>query len=358
MITDGGSFPQHDNFREDNDSTTNASNISSSDNGALTISLPIHTNVNFESNESNKIGEVSYKKNNIPYIYQQDVRSNANGMTGIGTELAGDGDSDSSITDDEENEVGADTEGGNDSNSDANRNSDVNVDGDPTGQVGVVVDVNIAADLLAPDGSIIKDVSSKDLKRVRDFIVDNSGGHEFVAEQHVVEKTSHEGNDPCETRCVGVVEKYRCQGADSLCEQDEPNEAKRDTSGAETCMDFSDISSVGNITGLKNGDIEAKWVDGMDFEVLVEEHFKRRGYCILKACDAYMKSCLIGSLTKDATMSGKSNQNSNSVGFKLMLAKIAPKLFSVLTEVGADCHEFKHLQQPASISRVINPIFV
>ncbi|XP_021903665.1 probable ubiquitin-conjugating enzyme E2 23 [Carica papaya] len=42
---------------------------------------------------------------------------------------------------------------------------------DPTGQVGVVVDVNISVDLLAPDGSIIKDISSRDLKRVRDFTV-------------------------------------------------------------------------------------------------------------------------------------------------------------------------------------------
>ena len=42
---------------------------------------------------------------------------------------------------------------------------------DPTGQVGVVVDVNICVDLLAHDGSIIKDVSSKNLKRIRDFTV-------------------------------------------------------------------------------------------------------------------------------------------------------------------------------------------
>ncbi|KAJ7978641.1 Ubiquitin-conjugating enzyme [Quillaja saponaria] len=82
-----------------------------------------------------------------------------------------------------------------------------------------------------------------------------------------------------------------------------------------------------------------------DFEALIKEHFKRRGYYILKACNAYMKGCLIASLTKDATMSDKSNQNSTSVGFKLMLAKIAPKLFSALSEVGADCHEFKNLQQ-------------
>ncbi|XP_062019608.1 probable ubiquitin-conjugating enzyme E2 23 [Rosa rugosa] len=82
-----------------------------------------------------------------------------------------------------------------------------------------------------------------------------------------------------------------------------------------------------------------------DFEELVQDHFRRRGYYILKACDAYMKGYLIGSLTKDASVSDSSDANSTSVGFKLMLAKIVPKLFLALSEVGADCHEFKHLQQ-------------
>lgn len=82
-----------------------------------------------------------------------------------------------------------------------------------------------------------------------------------------------------------------------------------------------------------------------DFDELVKDHFRRRGYYILKACDAYMKGCLIGSLTKDASASDKDNTNSTSVGFKLMLAKIVPKLLSALNEVGADCDEFKHLQQ-------------
>ncbi|KAL0334566.1 UNVERIFIED_CONTAM: putative ubiquitin-conjugating enzyme E2 23 [Sesamum radiatum] len=66
---------------------------------------------------------------------------------------------------------------------------------------------------------------------------------------------------------------------------------------------------------------------------------------ILKACDAYMKGHLIGSLTKDASISTDNNANSNSVGFKLMLAKVVPRLFSALNEVGADCQEFKHLIQ-------------
>ncbi|XP_050363255.1 probable ubiquitin-conjugating enzyme E2 23 [Argentina anserina] len=82
-----------------------------------------------------------------------------------------------------------------------------------------------------------------------------------------------------------------------------------------------------------------------DFEELVRDHFRRRGYYILKACDVYMKGYLIGSLTEHASISDGVDANSTSVGFKLMLAKILPKLYLALSEVGADCHEFKHLQQ-------------
>ncbi|KAL8027880.1 hypothetical protein ABFX02_14G125500 [Erythranthe guttata] len=79
-----------------------------------------------------------------------------------------------------------------------------------------------------------------------------------------------------------------------------------------------------------------------DFEELVIEHFKKRGLYILKACDAYMKGHLIGSLAKDAS-TNDINTDSNSVGFKLMLNKVAPKLFSALQGIGANCHEFEHL---------------
>lgn len=82
-----------------------------------------------------------------------------------------------------------------------------------------------------------------------------------------------------------------------------------------------------------------------DFEELIREHFKMRGYYIFKACDAYMKGFLIGSLVKDASVSSNSSANSNSVGFKLMLAKIVPKLFLALKEIGVECEEFKHLHQ-------------
>ncbi|CAL1398049.1 unnamed protein product [Linum trigynum] len=82
-----------------------------------------------------------------------------------------------------------------------------------------------------------------------------------------------------------------------------------------------------------------------DFEELVKLHFRNRGQYILKACDAYMKGSLIGSLKMDASISHDASSNSSSVGFKIMLTKIVPRLYSSLSEIGADCEEYKHLLQ-------------
>ncbi|GMP37498.1 hypothetical protein CsSME_00009142 [Camellia sinensis var. sinensis] len=202
---------QHDDVSKVNEPTTTGH-----DNSTLNHS---DTNVNSERRPD----EVVRNLQNVTYIYRQDVvRSNCSGRIGIVTEVAGDSDSDSSITDDEDeddeeddDEAGGNEEGGNDDNangSDRNRTADSYKSGplppdqvrviwmdesettinlsdatvidrgflhgdfvaaasDATGQVGVVVDANISVDLLTTDGSIIKDVSSKDLKRVRDFTV-------------------------------------------------------------------------------------------------------------------------------------------------------------------------------------------
>ncbi|CAK9134558.1 unnamed protein product [Ilex paraguariensis] len=164
----------------------------------------------------------------VACIYRQDdVRSNSTGKIVLVPELAGDSDSDGSITDDEdeddENANDDDETGPNEVDGwDGKRNDDGSTDrsrvggnykssllpadqvtvlemdesetshkiddvtvvdggflhGDyvafashPTGQIGLVVDVNISVDLLAADGSVLKDVSSKDLKCVRDFTV-------------------------------------------------------------------------------------------------------------------------------------------------------------------------------------------
>ncbi|XP_010922564.1 probable ubiquitin-conjugating enzyme E2 23 [Elaeis guineensis] len=87
----------------------------------------------------------------------------------------------------------------------------------------------------------------------------------------------------------------------------------------------------------------------MHFEEFVRDHFRRRGHYILKACEAYMEGCVIGSLTKDACKTEKSREHSCSVGFKLTLAKILPRLIMAFKEVGVDCHQFEHLQKPENI---------
>lgn len=207
---------------EDNEPAENACASSSLSQGALSSeSANINASVNTESSEVNEPVGVSNQESNTLHIYRQDaVKNNISGLIGIVTEVAGDSDSDSdsSITDDEDDDSeDSDGEEGDDSNN-ASRNSESNgaarhgktdallpgqlrvlwmdesestqnfsdvevVDRgflhgdfvaaatDPTGQVGVVVDVNICVDLLAHDGSIIKDVSSKNLKRIRDFTV-------------------------------------------------------------------------------------------------------------------------------------------------------------------------------------------
>ena len=187
------------------------------------------SNATFESNEATKKSDVSMETHNVHCIYRQDVvRCNKSGMIGIVSEVAGDSDSDSSITDDEDEDEDEDDDDNNEDETAGNEegdnhgNANVNGDGnrsddnykigplpadqvrvlwmdnsettqnlndvtvidrgfmhgdyvasasDPTGQVGVVVDVNISVDLLPIGGSIIEQVSSKDLQRVRDFAV-------------------------------------------------------------------------------------------------------------------------------------------------------------------------------------------
>ncbi|CAA7403507.1 unnamed protein product [Spirodela intermedia] len=81
------------------------------------------------------------------------------------------------------------------------------------------------------------------------------------------------------------------------------------------------------------------------FEAFVDHHFRTRGHYILKACDAYVKGCAVGSLTNDAEETTNSDGRS-STGFKLILEKITPKLFAALCEAGAiDCQQFAHLQK-------------
>lgn len=79
------------------------------------------------------------------------------------------------------------------------------------------------------------------------------------------------------------------------------------------------------------------------FEEFVGEHFKQRGPSILKACLAYMQGAPVGSLEDDGSVSSLSNKEmeQSTVGFRLMLAKILPRLIAAFKEVGAHCDAYE-----------------
>lgn len=73
------------------------------------------------------------------------------------------------------------------------------------------------------------------------------------------------------------------------------------------------------------------------FEGLVEEHFERRSQHILSACKAYMEGAPIGFETRTE------HEKGNSTGFKIMLAKLFPKLVEAFSDKGIDCRRFIEL---------------
>lgn len=75
------------------------------------------------------------------------------------------------------------------------------------------------------------------------------------------------------------------------------------------------------------------------FEALVEEHFNRRAHYILKACKAYMEGAPVGcSFRYEKTE--QENQKGGSMGFKIMLTKLFPKLLEAFSDKGIDCSQF------------------
>ena len=75
------------------------------------------------------------------------------------------------------------------------------------------------------------------------------------------------------------------------------------------------------------------------FGALVEEHFRKRSQHILLACKAYLEGAPIGC----AFACGKiehENQKGTSTGFKIMLAKLLPKLVESFSDMGIDCSQF------------------
>lgn len=76
-----------------------------------------------------------------------------------------------------------------------------------------------------------------------------------------------------------------------------------------------------------------------NFEALVEEHFRRRSQNILMACKAYMEGAPVGCALGCGKTEGK-NLRGSSTGFKIMLAKLLPKLVEAFSGQGMDCSKF------------------
>lgn len=71
------------------------------------------------------------------------------------------------------------------------------------------------------------------------------------------------------------------------------------------------------------------------FEALVEEHFRGRSQHILMACKAYMEGAPVGYAFGHGKTEGE-NLKGSSTGFKIMLAKLLPKLVEAFAEKGMD----------------------
>ncbi|CAL4906455.1 unnamed protein product [Urochloa decumbens] len=72
------------------------------------------------------------------------------------------------------------------------------------------------------------------------------------------------------------------------------------------------------------------------FEMFVRDHFCRRGQHVLRACEAYLhEGCPVGTLDGEAIATETSKDRSCSVGFKLALANVVPRLVEAFTEIGA-----------------------
>ncbi|KAL0386858.1 UNVERIFIED_CONTAM: putative ubiquitin-conjugating enzyme E2 23 [Sesamum radiatum] len=104
--------------------------------------------------------------------------------------------------------------------------------------------------------------------------IDSPGDHEFVAEQYVVEKAA-DSDEAVETRRVGVVKSVNAKDRTAcvrwlkpVARAEDPREFdKEETVSVYELEGHPDydyyLSWVGNITGLKDGDIEVTWADGM-----------------------------------------------------------------------------------------------
>ncbi|CAN6329181.1 unnamed protein product [Urochloa humidicola] len=70
------------------------------------------------------------------------------------------------------------------------------------------------------------------------------------------------------------------------------------------------------------------------FEAFIRNHFHRRGRQIIRACEAYQEGCPVGTLDGEACATEASKERSCSVGFRLALAKVQPRLVEAFSTIG------------------------
>ncbi|OEL27269.1 putative ubiquitin-conjugating enzyme E2 23 [Dichanthelium oligosanthes] len=81
------------------------------------------------------------------------------------------------------------------------------------------------------------------------------------------------------------------------------------------------------------------------FKALMVGHFRRRGRFVLRACEAYLQGCPVGTLDADACAMEESREWPCSAGLRLALTGVMPRLIEAFTEIGADgCEQFDRLQ--------------
>lgn len=66
----------------------------------------------------------------------------------------------------------------------------------------------------------------------------------------------------------------------------------------------------------------------------MKEHFSQRAEHILLACKAYMEGAVVGCAENRHEV-----PKGSSTGFKMMLAKIFPKLVEAFSELGIECNQ-------------------
>ncbi|KAL4585610.1 hypothetical protein LXL04_010233 [Taraxacum kok-saghyz] len=77
------------------------------------------------------------------------------------------------------------------------------------------------------------------------------------------------------------------------------------------------------------------------FEALVEDHFSKRCVHILRACKAYLEGVPVGGQGQHVD---DEEQKGNSMGFKIVLSKLVPKLVEAFTAKGFDCGECSKME--------------